>query len=186
MRALSWLALAALGLGAGCGDPNLLPPATFPNVVDTLTLHAVRGTPIHQPSGFAISTRRPVRLDIPVNLDFVFDLNDQGQPVFIPLAALGASASTFNPGFLKTSLPFDSITVAEVNGYVTADTVPIAPGERYYMRSRIDTGGCFLGLPFYGKLEVLSVDPDARTVRFRALVDVNCGYRGLLPGLPSR
>jgi len=42
-----------------------------------------------------------------------------------------------------------------------------------------------LGLPKYGKLEVVSFDDVARSVTFRILTDDNCGFKGLQPGLPN-
>ena len=36
----------------------------------------------------------------------------------------------------------------------------------------------------YGKIEILAIDPVARSVTFRYLVNNNCGYLGLEPGLP--
>jgi hypothetical protein len=40
-------------------------------------------------------------------------------------------------------------------------------------------------VPKYAKLEVLSFDEAARTVTFRILIDENCGFKGLEPGLPQ-
>ena len=36
------------------------------------------------------------------------------------------------------------------------------------------------------KLEVLAVDSTARRVDFKILVDENCDYRGLAPGIPQQ
>lgn len=184
-RALMLFSLAAVS-GMACGDPNALPLPSFENVEQSVTLYAARGTAINDPSGFSITNRRPVRLDVPVNLDFVFDFDDQGQPVILPIAALGAGTGGVNPGLLLTTTPFDSITIAQTSGFVTADTVPLAVGQIYYMRSRVDQNLCIFGLPFYGKMEVLAIDPVLKAMRFRALINVNCGYRALQPGLPSR
>jgi hypothetical protein len=40
-------------------------------------------------------------------------------------------------------------------------------------------------LPRYGKFQVLAIDPAQRTVTLEFLIDRNCGYRGLEPGLPD-
>ena len=40
-----------------------------------------------------------------------------------------------------------------------------------------------LGVPLYGKLEILSFQDS--TVTFKVLSDLNCGYKDLLPGLPA-
>jgi hypothetical protein len=38
---------------------------------------------------------------------------------------------------------------------------------------------------YYGKFEVLAIDTLARRIDLQALVDQNCGYRGLSPGFPT-
>jgi hypothetical protein len=35
-------------------------------------------------------------------------------------------------------------------------------------------------------MEVLSFNPDERSVTFRILTNINCGYRGLEAGLPTK
>ena len=59
--------------------------------------------------------------------------------------------------------------------------MPIAVGERFIVRSRVVC--TILGVPLYGKLEILAFQDS--TVTFRMLVDENCGYKDLLPGLPD-
>jgi hypothetical protein len=39
---------------------------------------------------------------------------------------------------------------------------------------------------FYAKLHVLAIDRAARRLDFEILTDINCGYRGLEPGVPKR
>jgi hypothetical protein len=41
-------------------------------------------------------------------------------------------------------------------------------------------------VPAYGKLEILSFDADNRTISFRVLANLNCGYKGLEPGIPTQ
>jgi len=89
-----------------------------------------------------------------------------------------------DPGLQHTTTPFDSITVAETNNYKTLDTVTVAVGDVLYMRSRIPST-CYLGVPAYGKVEILSLDAETRTLRFRVLGNLNCGYKSLEPGLPA-
>jgi len=66
--------------------------------------------------------------------------------------------------------------------------VPVDSGNVFIVRSRpsVNCAAIGLSLPVYAKLEVLAVDTTARTVQFRVLVDRNCGYHGLQPGLPSK
>ena len=71
-------------------------------------------------------------------------------------------------------------------GYLTgygAWAVPIAVGQRYVVRSRIT---CQIGVPKYAKMEILQFNDVTRIVTFRILVNDNCGFRSLEPGLPDR
>jgi hypothetical protein len=185
MRSLRILAPLAIVLAA-CDDPNFLPPATSSNRVDTVAVYAVTGTPVWQPSAFAMTGGRVVRLDQTNVADFVFDIRSDGQAVFLPGAMVGHPGSAgLDPGLQHRSETFDGLTLADLNGYVTLDTLQLAPGDVFLLRSRIP-GSCFFGLPLYGKLEVLAIDPAVRAVRFQIMVNFNCGYRGLEPGIPKQ
>ncbi|MGD2136144.1 MAG: hypothetical protein PVF27_08290, partial [Gemmatimonadales bacterium] len=83
--------------------------------------------------------------------------------------------------------PFDSIIEAPAEGYEKDSVLTIAPGMTFLARSRAVSSLCgFLGaLPRYGKFRVLEVDETARTVTFEHLVNLNCGYRQLEPGIPT-
>lgn len=181
-RSLAAAALAALALTA-CGEQNFLSPPQFDNVVDTVTIFAVRGTAIPQPSAYVMVDRRAARTDQTSLFDFAFDLPAaDGQ--FLPAALLGTAPTTgSSPGLLATTVPFDSIRVAETNGYVINTPVSARPGQVYFIRSRLLC--TTLSSPLYGKLEVLSVDRAARAVTFRVMVNLNCGYLGLQPGRPT-
>lgn len=176
--------LAALLL-AGCGDPNFLNPANVENAVINVRLWAVQGTPLHLPSAWSVALRLRLRLDQNPNFDFAFDIDPSGRPVFLPRGVFGLLESSGNPGIFRTPRAWDDITVAPVNGYLVRDTIPIAVGERYLVRSAV-TGICFSGYSLYGKLEVVDINPIDRSVGFRVLTNVNCGYKSLEPGLPSK
>ncbi len=176
--------LAVFGLLA-CGDPNQLPPANFQNRVDTVTVYALSGTEVWRPSGYAATEFRVVRLDQTNNADFGFDIRGT-QAVLLPAQAIGQAGSrSLSPGLLHTLLAFDAITFAENSGYNSVDTVHATVGESFYLRARA-VSSCYLGTPTYAKLEVLAIDDQARSMTFRVLVNLNCGYKGLEPGLPTR
>jgi hypothetical protein len=181
-RSLFLLPLAA-AVGLACNS-NGLAPAIFTNVVDTVTIGALVGTPITVPSAFSVSDSRAVRSDQTSAFDFAFNIDQGGHPVFLPLAVIGLVPKTSAaPGLRTTTLAFADIVSAQSDGYITQDTVHIAVGDRFFLRSRIACG--LLGVPEYGKLEVLAVDESARTVTFQVLTNNNCGYRDLTPGLPD-
>jgi hypothetical protein len=174
--------LTLLALAAGCSDANSLADPTSPNVVDTVTIGALVGTPISTPSAYSIGSSA-VRVD--QTPDFEFAYNVQGpdsQTVFLPRAALGlVSGSTADPGLQARPETFDEITEARSNGYVTDSAVAVSLGQRFMLRSRVICTS--LGVPQYAKLEILALD--TKSVTFQVLVDRNCGYKGLEPGLPD-
>jgi hypothetical protein len=183
------LALAALALASqtlSCGDPLSLSPPSFPNRVDTVTVYALTGTPIFRPSGYIVSIRSPVRLDFFPAFDFAYHIDGSGKRSFLPYDLItGGTRTSGNPGLQPTETPFDDITDAQQLGYTVRDTVEVLPGKVYYVRSET-AQGCQLGTPYYGKLQVLVVDDSARAVKFQILTNINCGYRGLTVGLPTR
>ena len=175
----------AVAFAASCSDANSLADPTQQNVVDTVTLGALEGTPISTPSGYNV-TGGAVRTDQSVEFEFAYNVRRLAdgtyQRVFIPRAALGLSSGTSaDPGLLQRSESFDAITRAASNGYVTDSAVPLEIGQRFVVRSRVICTA--LGVPLYGKLEILGFQDS--TVTFQTLVDGNCGYKDLLPGLPE-
>jgi hypothetical protein len=188
MRTIRGLSvLVPLALAAACSDSNSLGDATETNVVDTITIGALEGTPISTPSGFRISTAgtASVRTDQTVEFEFAYNIRrlDDGsyQRVLLPLAALGLTGTNqVEPGLQRREESFDDITHAPSDGYVSDSAVPVQLGERYVVRSRVV---CSIGVPLYGKLQILSFQDSA--VTFQVLADQNCGFKGLLPGLPE-
>jgi hypothetical protein len=177
------LLLLPLAGVAGCSDSNGLPDATVENVVDTVTIGSLVGTPISTASGFFISLSGvgAVRTDSSVNFEFAYNIEPGGRRVFLPRAALGLSSTTADPGVQLRPETFDEITQARSNGYVTDSAVAVELGQRFLVRSRVIC--TTLGVPLYAKLEILQFADS--TVTFQVLADRNCGYKGLESGLPS-
>ena len=65
--------LAALAALAACGNSTGLPPAHVVNVVDTVSLYALDGTPLTAPSAYDVETLRTVRTDVTTAYDFIFN-----------------------------------------------------------------------------------------------------------------
>lgn len=180
-----FVGLALLLVSSGCSDSNGLPDPTITNVERTETLYALVGTPVATPSAYALDGGRRVRTDSTINFDFAYNVEPDGRRVFVPRAALNIEpAANVNPGLQPRTESFEGITVAPSNGYITDRVIPIAVGERYAVRGRVTCAT--IGVPKYGKLEVVSFDDIARAVTFRVLTDENCGFKGLEPGLPDR
>lgn len=175
--------LLLIGLMAAACSNNQLDPAQIDNVVDTITLSALTGTRIVLPSAYSIPDARAIRTDQTSAFDFAYNIDAAGRRLLLPLDALGLGASNAsNPGLLRATSGFDAITDPPTNGYLTKDSMVVAVGDVLVARSRI---ACFLGVPMYAKLEILSFDDPNRSVRFKVVSNVNCGYRNLAIGIPT-
>jgi len=183
--------VAALGLigAAACDDPFALGPATSTNFVDTLQLFSVNGTTLDQPSALVLTTKRTYRLGIdllPYSFDFLYRIDGDTLPQLVPYGAVAsASGVSGRAGYQPSTTPFDAITEGQQSGYVTDSATAIAVGDVFFLRSGLPNG-CFLLIPYYAKLRVLEIDAATRSVSFEILINNNCGYWGLEPGLPEK
>ncbi|MGH7607806.1 MAG: hypothetical protein ACREME_10745 [Gemmatimonadales bacterium] len=172
---------------AACDDPFGLPRPAFPNRVDTLSLYALQRTPIALPSAYRLELRQAVRTDQSPVFDFAFDIDTTGRALLLPTGPLGLGRQS---GGQIRGEPFDSILVAPTRGYELDSAIVVDVGTVAIMHSRPVSCSFGIGAFFYGKLQVLAVDttsgPNGRRIDFQILVNTNCGYRGLEPGLPSR
>lgn len=188
MRSLPLFA-AALVLAAACGDSLGLPQPSIENRRDTLvSLYALSGTPVTQPSAYVIGFRSVIRTDQAVEgFDFAFDIDSAGRAVLLPTGALRLGRMS---GIQTTTRAFDSVLVAPSGGYQLDSAVAVDSNSVVIIHSR--PLGCSFGITavFYAKLHVLAIDttsgPNGRRIDFEILTDINCGYRGLEPGLPRR
>ena len=175
-----------LALLAACNDPNAIPNATIANLVDTVTLWSLDGGPLDQPTAYSLNARRGVRTwESGSRYEFIYSVDAAGRSFFLPLQLIvPGNPDAVHPGLKPSTGPFDQMTKAPQNNYITVDSVPVSEGQFYYLRTGVNT--CTnLGVPLYGKLELLDIDTAAQTITFRTVVDQNCGYRGLRLGLPG-
>jgi hypothetical protein len=180
--AASLITVAGLALLAACRSPQSLPNASIPNTVDTVTLYALQGTPIGTPSAYALIGPEIVHTDQTALFDFAFNIDSQ--PIFLPSGTF--SGLQRNSGLQKSNTPFNNIITAPTEGYVIDQPLVISVGLVALMRSRSEVCSDGQSRPLYGKMRVLALDLSARTVQFEVLVDQNCGYLGLAPGLPAQ
>ncbi|HXJ29887.1 MAG TPA: hypothetical protein VNG35_04585, partial [Gemmatimonadales bacterium] len=112
-RGLTGAALASLVFGLftvlACGNTGLQPGIVV-NQVDTLSLYALDGTALDQPSAFRIASPHVLRTDQAADFDFVFNLTAGDSAVLLPTGAVGLGIGS---GILttKANTPFDAITV---------------------------------------------------------------------------
>ncbi len=180
---LAATAAAAAATAAACGDPFGLPLPVFANEVDTASLYALTGTPPATPSGFRLDFAQVVRLDQSTLLDFAFDIDTAGRAVLLPTGALHLGR---NSGVQTTGTPFDSVTFATDRNYNLDSAVVVQVGTVVLVQSRLASCSWGGSAYYYAKLLVLAVDSATRKLDFQILIDKNCGYRGLAPGLPPR
>ena len=177
--ALTGLAL----LAAACGDTTGLPAAFFTNVVDTVSLYALRGTPVTQPSAYTLDGAQAVRTDQTTALDFAFDFDSLGAPALFPTGAINLGQLS---GLQHFTTPFAAIKLAPTGGYIFDKPLALDTGTVVLVRSRPTLCSFGVTVSLYAKLRVLAVDSTARRLDFEILVDQNCGYRGLELGLPQQ
>lgn len=184
-RLFTRVATLLLPLAAACGSGTTLPPSTIVNVVDTTTLYALSGTAISLPSGFDVVSATAVRTDRSYPLDFAFDIDSTGAARLWPANLLGLGG---NPGLLRLGQAFADVLTAPLEGYVTDSVLTLGDSTVFVARSRASSTLCTVSasLPRYGKFRVLAIDRQERSVTLELLVDQNCGYRGLEPGLPDQ
>lgn len=182
----------ALGASA-CGGPTEI-TATSNSIATTVTVYALNGaSPVFPAALVLAGSPAAIRLTTDYQFDLAVDFDAAGAARLIPVDRV-ASPAVVSPGRLvgmqKLTQAFDAITRAPDGGYVTRADLPIAVGDVGAIQS-LNHPFCtnvFYSTPhIYAKFLVEAIDPVARSVRLRLVVDPNCGFRGLETGaLPSR
>ncbi|HTR19596.1 MAG TPA: hypothetical protein VMH88_01975 [Gemmatimonadales bacterium] len=177
-------AVLLLVAAAACSSSTGLPAATQANTVDTVSLYTLNGDtfPLDRPAGFDLFSNLVVRTDRTTSFDFAFNLTADGKAIFLPTYVLGLARGS---GFIPSSSQFSLLTNAPLGGYQDSLPTVLDSGGVAIMRSRPVV--CITGtvLYYYGKLHVLAIDTTARRLDLEVLVDRNCGYHSLLPGIPN-
>jgi hypothetical protein len=184
------LVFGVVAAAAGCSSSTGLVAASIHNDTSYVTLGALDSTPVQVPSAFAVDPGHAVRTDLTAAFDFAYNVDTVGdltgnRHVLLLHGVLGLDPnSTIKPGFIRGSVPFDSILRAPLNGYITDSVFHIRVGDRFIIRSRPTCSS--LGQSEYGKMEIVAFDSVfLHSVTFKVLVNNNCGYFALTVGLPS-
>ncbi len=185
------LPLVAAALLAACGEDIVLPPPTAEVAEQDITLSALTGTPVQAPSAYNMLFLIEIRTDETTDFDFAFEIGvdsalDAGTAgdtvaVLIPRGALG-----FTPdgGLQIATTPFDSILRAPLTGYEQRKPIVIRQGDAVLAASRLQQCNFNVIRPRVAKLRIDSLDLAARTAAIHVVIDPNCGYLSLAPGLP--
>lgn len=186
--------MSACAILASCGSPVGPPAAYIPNVVDTVHLYALSGTAVSLPSGYVIQGRLVVRTDVYPLFDFAFDIDTAGRGLLLPTGALKMGRQS---GLENVNVPFDSIHIALLAGY-NRDSATVVHENDVVLAHSIPTPCPYqptVPAAYYAKIHVLTIDTasvvdsltglSGRRIDLEILVNQNCGYRGLDPGLPK-
>lgn len=179
-----------LVLAAACSNTtSSLQPATSENVSRMFAVYAMTGSSNSLPAGYQFSTESLVRPQLlttgAVNFDVAFDIGSDGKVVILPAKTVVPQAPVTSPsvGFLKTAAVYDQLALAPDKGYINDTTYTMAIGDALMVR--VVGASCYYGEPYYAKLGIDSIDVPRRRVVFRTLINRNCGYRSLTPGVPT-
>lgn len=177
-------ATAALGTAA-CDDP-FAPRATTEVRTDSFVVYSVTQTPINAPAAFNIVFFTTLRLEPTYSFDLVFDIDETGKAVLIPVRLVGgAVTSARQVGLQKITGPYEDMTRAPVTGYQYDSTMALDVGEAALVELRTDVCQFQTSQMVYAKLQIKAIDPVSRTIVFRITYDPNCGFRSFLPGVPT-
>jgi len=191
MRSLLILraAVAAALVVVACGpDVTGLLPAIYPNRTDTVSVYALTGTPVSTPSAYLIVGRQVVRTDQNSSFDVAFDIDSSGHAVIMPTGAMKLGRQS---GVQVTTTLFDSVKTAPSSGFQIDSAVVLSVNSVAILHSRAVQCSSDLSPVhnYFAKLHVLDIDttsgPNGRRIQLEVLTDINCGYRGLEPGLPK-
>lgn len=171
-------------IASACSDPFFLGPATIINRLDTTVIFALSTAEVGEPSAYDMLARSNSVTELGDDFDFVFDIRSDGSAILTPRGALGLSASS---GLQLVEDQFGDIETPPSSGYVTDEPTVIEVGDVLVARSRTSSSGCsFLGaIARFGKFHVLSLDYAAGELQLELLVNGNCAFRNLQPGIPA-
>jgi hypothetical protein len=185
-RRLALLVGAAAALSTGACDDPFAPRATTSTRTDSFVVYSVSQTPINAPAAFNIVFFTTLRLEPTYGFDLVFDIDQSGKVVLIPVRLVGgAVTSARQVGLQRITGPYEEVTRAPTSGYEYDSTLTLDVGEGALVELRTDVCQFQTSQLVYAKLQIKAVDPVSRTIVFRITYDPNCGFRSFLPGVPT-
>jgi hypothetical protein len=177
------VAVVALAVVAACGNPTK-PKATYPSTLNSYSLYAVTGAPANAPTALSF-LGGATRASSTFSFDVAFDITSAGAVAVYPVRLIGGglAGSLKRVGMQALTGTFDSITEVPSSGYDTLSIQTVTPGKVLAVEL-LDLNACFTSLggqTLYAKFVVDSVKPDARRIFARSVMDLNCGYRQVVP-----
>lgn len=168
-----------------CGDLTAA-RASLSTFGSTLVLFSINGAPPSAPNAIDLATANAVSADPSLSFDFAFDVDTtKGTITVLPVRKLTTQlAGAHQVGLLKVSTPFDSLTKAPHSGYVNDSALVVVPGQTtaIAVNNPVYCYGSLISGTYYGKMVVDSIDVH-RALHVRVVVDPNCGFYTLTPGV---
>jgi hypothetical protein len=185
-RRLMLLLGATAALAASACDDPFAPKATSQVRTDSFVVYSVSQTPVNAPAAFNIVFFTTLRLEPTYGFDLVFDIDESGKVVLIPVRLVGgAVTSARSVGLQRITGSYEDVTRAPTSGYEYDSTLTLGIGEGALVELRTETCQFQTSQLVYAKLQIKAVDPVSRTIVFRITYDPNCGFRSFLPGVPT-
>jgi hypothetical protein len=185
-RRIALMAVATASIGAAACDDPFAPRATSSVRTDSFIVYSVSQTPVNVPAAFNIVFFTPLRLEPTYGFDLVFDIDETGKVVLIPVSLVGGAVTAGRRvGLQKLTTSYEEMTRAPTSGYKFDSTVVLDIGEAALVELQTDICQFQSSQLVYAKLQIKAVDPVARTIVFRITYDPNCGFRSFLPGVPT-
>lgn len=172
-------------VAGACSDPYKQ-VATYTNVSQPLTVHALTGTPLYVATALSIPGATVAKVDGSFSFDVAFDIDKSGNVVYLPPHLVGENPlGNRRVGIQKSAVPYDNITQAPLNGYVYDSVTVARVGETVVVQTPASMCSLYT-LPFmYAKIIIDSIEPVSRTLYGRTMVNQNCTFRSLMAGLPT-
>lgn len=178
-------ALIGAGTLAACGDPFTI-KASYPNEDQPFVLHAMSGTSSAYSSAIALLVRQVTRVDGTLSFDIAFDLDANNNVVVLPVKMVGSGiGQPRQVGLLAAANSFDQITLAPTTGYRYDSVLVVRAGEPFIVQASTVSCANSITPYIYAKAIIDSVDIVQRKMFGHAIVNLNCGFRGLSTGVPT-
>jgi len=189
MLSLFATACAIAFLGATACSSLTHPKAQTENATDTVTVYAFNGTPVDAPAGLWLFGQQAVVVNSAFTFDLAFDMDAQGNTTLYTVRYVaGTLSAAHSVGMQRVTGTYEAFEKAPQSGYVSDSLFTAKVGDTFAIQTS-DPSACSFSVfsnVIYGKVQVLAVDPSARTVRTRFTVDLNCGFLSLVPsGIPK-
>ena len=172
---------------AACKDPLNI-PGQSENGTQPFFVHALTGSPLITATAIAFPARAVAQVDGSYNFDVAFDIDANGNVILMPPELVGQNpAGNRLVGILRLTGSYDNITEAPLSGYTVDSVTVVSRGQPVVVQAQEPVCATSNpGAPYlYAKLVVDSVDVVGRGIYGRAMIGGDCGYRQLIPGIPS-